>query len=227
MSVTRSVTKIPFRTTPDGARVVPDWVVSVVSDVISDYAKDGVAHLGCGSGELLECVGKICPTALRLAWGVESNPVLAAEARAQTELPIISGDPLTAAVPDVGLVIATPNDSLEQYFRRAIEIVKGTGGTAAVLGKLSFLESGRRASFHSEFKFDMRVLSERVSFCVALTCRSNVCGFQSYFRHGERRPPKCPWCGSSLRLTLTDNSAMAWFLYGPARGGRFCVVPRR
>lgn len=93
------------------------------------------------------------------------------------------------------IVMNPPFSKAVAFLERAFEAVK-FGGTVAALLRLSFLDSKGRLPFHLEHQGDMVVLSERPSFIM---------------------PDEDGGKG-------TDTATVAWFIYGPGRGGRYEVV---
>ncbi|MEO6575502.1 MAG: hypothetical protein ABIP89_16760, partial [Polyangiaceae bacterium] len=66
---------------------------------------------------------------------------------------------------DLGLVISNPPFSLAQAFvQKSLDLAKPTRATVAVLLRLAFLESKKRAKFHADNPSDVFVLTERPSF---------------------------------------------------------------
>lgn len=187
----------PAEPTPDRVeRADLDYYPTPASAVlpILPFLSPGRAVLdpACGRGELLAHFDR------RTKLGIELDPTRAADTRRAPGVKSVTcGDALVEGWPDADLVICNPpfSHSLE-FARRAVEWASsGRGRTAAILLRLSFLESEERREFHRAAPSDVYVLANRPKF------RPN--------RHGKM---------------ATDSVTCAWFVWSPGGGGRWRVL---
>lgn len=147
----------------------PGHVTRAILPLLPTHGK--VIEPGCGSGAIVQEVLRHGVRAQDMI-GIELDPELAKTSACGTVMPVIVGDYLTmsrddisSAWLDVGLIIGNPPFSLAQEFvERSLELAKSTNGTVAMLLRLAFLESKKRAAFHKANPCDVFVLSERPSF---------------------------------------------------------------
>jgi hypothetical protein len=122
------------------------------------------------------------------------------------------------------LVIMNPPFSLAlEFVQRAIAAQRPRNGTTAALLRLGMLETESRASFWRENPADLYVLSKRPSFCLSVGCKAK-CGWRANLPVDSERPKACGGCGGKASVSTTDATAYAWFVWGPARGGRWEVL---
>jgi hypothetical protein len=121
----------------------------------------------CGDGAILDAVHATWGTAPSALCGIELDETRALAVREKGYLcgarDALGPESWPAAYR--GLVVTNPPFSLaEEFVRRALTEIAPTGGTIAMLFRLAFLETAKRASFHVEHPSDVFVLSKRPSF---------------------------------------------------------------
>lgn len=165
------------------------------------------------------------------AKGLEIQPELVAEAR-KNKLLVAHRDAMGSTDwgrPDK-IIQNPPFLSAQAFVERALEEVR-PGGEVAVLLRLAFLSSQERAEFHKKHPSDVLVLPRRPSFCVVVRC-AEKCGWEITLSPEASLEPYyrgCPACIEkketvSVKVTRTDSSDYAWFVWGEGRGGRWKVL---
>ena len=132
----------------------PAWAVRAILPYLP---LNGVrVDAGCGTGAIMMCLPE-------KTIGVEVSPVHAAAARAKGHH-VVEQDFLTYEQ-NAGLVISNPPFVLaEQFIQHAHTLVAQWGGVTAMLLRLNFLASQKRAGLFSVWNPDVYVLHRRPSF---------------------------------------------------------------
>ena len=125
-----------------------------------------------------------------------------------------------------GIVVTNPPYKLAlEFVQRAIVEVP----TVAMLLRLPFLESVERQAFHQKHPADIYILSKRPSFCAVVACasgeRKKGCGWRVSLAVDAPRPKACVLCAGPTKVTTSDATAYAWFVWGTDRGGRWEIIP--
>ena len=114
------------------------------------------------------------------------------------------------------LVITNPPYSLALGFIQAA-LASGAPEIAMLL-RLNFLASMKRAAFWRVNPCDVYVLPKRPSFATFLSCKAggvsekHKCGWKASFPIGAELPKTCPKCGwYKLQTTTSDATEYAWF----------------
>jgi hypothetical protein len=212
----------------------PSWCVEAI-----------LPHLHCESSDIIDpCAGEGAILRAVDAWcrraddagrdmkyeslsGIELDDGRAATARA-AGLYVTTGDCL-ADPWSADLVITNPPFShAMEMVQRSMTIVAPRCGEVAMLLRLNWLASAKRAAFHREHPADVYILPTRPSFCASITCRrkDEGCGWHVTIGLRTARPIKCPHCGNTkLQVTTTDSIEYCWMVwsYG-CGGGRWSIL---
>jgi len=122
------------------------------------------------------------------------------------------GDEVVCLAADMGgfnVALGNPPYKLAQQFAdRCFMLSKWT----ALLLRLNFLGSEERAGWWEKHPADVYVLPNRPSFCVKAKCPN--CGTQAtYPADTKTLPALCIKCGAKNRVTRTDATEYAWFVW--------------
>lgn len=85
--------------------------------------------------------------------------------------------------------------------------------TTALLLRLNFLGSEERAEWWEKHPADVYVLPNRPSFCVKVKCPNCKTG-ATYPADTKTLPSLCLKCGAKNKITRTDATEYAWFVWG-------------
>ncbi len=153
---------------PDDFYATPSWCTRAILPVLSRLIgqtfcePDRIIDPCCGDGAILDVVAEVYPTAFRC--GVEIDPVRAAKAASRHN--VVAADALGPLrwTGNGDLVLTNPPFSLAMEFvQRAIKEA-GKGGTVAMLLRLPWLASMKRAAWLRANTPSVYVLPKRPSF---------------------------------------------------------------
>jgi SAM-dependent methyltransferase len=152
---------------PDDFYATPSWCI----DAILPHLPSGgrVLDPGCGSGAILRAIMATAPFVHADLFGVEMHEGRAEEARAlfadARKHHIETRDFLTYEGTSFDLVVGNPPFSLAMDFvERSLTLTKPFRGTVAMLLRMNWLASQKRAAFHRANPSDIYVLPRRPSF---------------------------------------------------------------
>lgn len=228
---------------PDDFYETPAWCTRIV---LQHLQRGTVLDPCCGAGAIGKVLAEEWPEQER--YGIELNEGRAVAAR---EAQIIrAGTPLKHfdkvsncdyLNTEVGLGVhdgplcKAPLIVTNPPFKLALEFAKkaiAEADTVAFLLRLNWLASEGRRAFHAENPSDLIVLPRRPSF--AQFCSCTVCKWKATLPASAPRPPWCPECFESagahsvgkspIKVSTTDSTEYAWFIWGKGRGGRYKVA---
>jgi hypothetical protein len=117
------------------------------------------------------------------------------------------------------------------FVERALHLVSQAPGSVrmvAALLRLPWLASAGRAAFHKANPAHILVLSKRPEFCMSCSCGASPrCKWTETRAMKDARPKACGGCGGKARITTTDATDYAWFLWGVNDGAERQIVPSR
>jgi hypothetical protein len=127
------------------------------------------------------------------------------------------------------VAISNPPYSIaEPIIRRSLE----AADWVVMLLRSNFLGSEERAAWLRECPPDVYQLPNRPSFAQSVKCVASIftygadgeptsktigCGWQVTLPLTAWRPESCPLCGGKVRVTTTDATEYAWFVWPPER----------
>jgi hypothetical protein len=188
---------------------------------------------GCGTGAILQAA-RTHGFPSHCLVGLEMHHDRAHESR-RNGFEVSTCDALRFPWPDATVVVQNPPFSLAMEF-----IEWGLAWMAddrrremAVLIRLNFMASAKRAAFWRKHPADLYVLSSRPSFCLSIKCVSgrptrpglNVpCVWHTTLDVDAERPNRCPGCDGKIRVTTSDATDYCWAVWGPHRGNRWSIL---
>jgi hypothetical protein len=208
----------------DDYYITPAWCVKAIWPKLERFSTclDPCA----GEGRLLVALQDLAPSAMYR--GIELDEERATLCAAQNGIGCVHADALAPIAnawrfPNLhtpyDLVIMNPPYSLALGFIQAA--LASDAAEVAVLLRLNFLASNKRAKFWREHPCDVYVLPKRPSFAVFLSCKGKVsatpmqwepCIWKASFPVGAELPRECPMCGSPKLIKCTsDATEYAWF----------------
>lgn len=233
---------------PDDHYETPAWCVRA----LLPYLQRGKVLDPCaGNGAIGRVLAEVWPEQER--YGIEIDDARSLEAR-DAQILRADGTPLRAfdrvfrgdyldlkihddwIMPDTrrtgpapSLIITNPPFKLAlEFAKKALEEAE----TVAFLLRLNWLASAERRPFHREHPSDIVVLPRRPSF--AQFCSCTVCAWKATFSPTAPRPQWCPECARSagghsvgknpVKVSTTDSTEYAWFIWGEGRGNRYVVA---
>jgi hypothetical protein len=124
-----------------------------------------------------------------------------------------------------GFIGEPPAVSISNYpFSLAVEFIerglKSNIPYVISLLRLNFLGTEDRNAFFRGNMPDIHVIPDRVSFAKSISCFRNKkgCTYARIVPLTARIPKACPKCGFKLRVSSSDSSEYAWYVWGPERG---------
>lgn len=122
------------------------------------------------------------------------------------------------------VIIGNPPYNLAAAFMaRAIEIANlRPRSVVALLMRVGFLETKKRATVHKADPSRVSILSERPSFCHSFKCGD--CKVQKNMPRDVDKM-NCPECDKKMSKTVTDATAYAWFTWGDGKEGTWNLLP--
>lgn len=205
----------------DDFYTTPAWCVKAIWPKLSAFSTclDPCA----GEGRLLMALQDLASSPMYR--GIELDAERATLCAAQNGIGCVSGDALVNPAdwlfPNLhrpyDLVIMNPPYSLALEFIQAA--LASDAAETAVLLRLNFLASAKRAKFWREHPCDVYVLPKRPSFAVFMSCKKSPveivhgpCGWKASFATDAPLPSKCPQCGNpTLTKCTSDATEYAWF----------------
>lgn len=113
----------------------------------------------------------------------------------------------------------------QQFADRCFQLASQT----ALLLRLNFLGSEERWSWWKRHPADIYILPNRPSFCVKVKCVVEACGRRETYGPDEKLPSFCLACHGKLRVTRTDATEYAWFVWHgqkrPSRVHHLALTP--
>jgi hypothetical protein len=224
---------------PDDFYETPAWCVRALLPYLQ---RGDVFDPCCGNGAIGRVLAEEWPELNR--YGVEINEERFRQAEASQILRadgtplrafdnVFHGDyleqPITRRIP---LIITNPPFKLAlEFAQRAIK----EADTVAFLLRLNWLASETRRAFHAANPCDLIVMPRRPSF--AQFCSCTVCAWKATLPASAPRPQWCPECARSagghsvgkspIKVSTTDSTEYAWFVWGPGRGNYYEVAGNR
>lgn len=220
----------------DDYYATPDWVSDGLLSKLSLDGDRWFIDCGCGDGAIL---GRAIANGVAPGYciGIEIDGGRAGIARQRyTESAILDGDFLTNKADDYlarlsyepttkagsYLIVGNPPYSLAiEFAKRALELAaKRPGSVVALLLRLGFLETPKRAAFHVEHPSHLYVLPKRPSFCHSFTCKPCSKGRDKPLRRNMPTTVsklECPECGKNMSKTTSDATGYAWFVWGDGK----------
>jgi hypothetical protein len=191
-----------------------------------------------GEGAIFDGLGM--PTTQ--AVGLELDPGRAATARAKGyAVEVVDALDRDLLWPSSSVVVTNPPYTLaEPFIWRALGHV-GEAGTVAMLLRLNFLAGKKRGHLWATHrKPDVFVLDRRPSFAASVSCaRGSVseesgnvvvvtpvdpCGWRVMLESKAPRPKRCPACGAKVKVSTSDATEYAWFVWAPWATGAWHVL---
>jgi hypothetical protein len=127
------------------------------------------------------------------------------------------------------IVVANPPFKTAMAFveRAVSEVVEGKKRAAAFLLRVNWLESEARAAFHRAHPADLYILSKRPSFVWSFSCAAK-CGWCEIVKPGSDVPKTCSQCGAGVKVTKSDATGYAWWVWGMGPAGQnrgtWCIL---
>lgn len=185
---------------------------------------------GCGTGAILQAA-RTHGFPSHCLVGLEMHHDRAHDAR-RNGFEVSTCDALQSDWPDATVVVQNPPFSLAMEFIQAGIAWMADDGIRemAVLIRLNFMASAKRAAFWRKHPADLYVLSSRPSFCLSIQCvqsdRSlNIgCRWHVTLDVDAERPKKCPDCGGKIRVTTSDATDYCWAVWSRHRGNRWSIL---
>jgi hypothetical protein len=209
---------------PDDFYETPSWATLAILHRLERV--ESILDPCCGRGAILDTVQSLWPGAYCRGIEIDESRANIANRRGHN---VHLRDALSdEAWPSTSLVLTNPPFSLAMpIIQRALRECPRVD--KAFLLRLDFLATVGRAAFHRTHPSDVHVLPRRPAFCASITCigpkgSKSGCGWHVTQEVDAPRPAKCSGCGDRLRVTTTDSSEYAWFVWGPARGGRWAIL---
>jgi hypothetical protein len=234
---------------PDDFYETPAWCVRA----LLPYLQRGtVLDPCCGNGAIGRVLAEEWPEQER--YGIEIDETRAGEAKA-SQILRADGTPMRAfdkvsncdylktqvvdqlpnervVLKPAPLIITNPPFKLALEF--ATKAIKDAD-TVAFLLRLNWLASETRRAFHAANPSDLVIMPRRPSF--AQFCSCTVCAWKATLPASAERPSWCPECiksagghsvgKSPIKVSTTDSTEYAWFVWGPGRGGRYEIAGNR
>ncbi len=209
----------------------PSWCVDALVEHLHIPAGSTVLDPCCGDGAILDAlkVHGHRPVGLELHLGRLKVSGLAHEVVHRNALDaarwVMPGSPIGAVVTN------PPYKDAAKFVERALHegFAKGAGQVAMLL-RLGFAASAKRAAFHNANPARMLVLSSRPSFARSVKCvkPKKECGWGSLWSAIGPVPPACPDCGAKVKVaSATDSADYAWFVWSELHAdARWRVIAR-
>lgn len=219
---------------PDDFYETPAWCVRALLPYLQ---RGDVLDPCCGNGAIGRVLAEEWSRFNR--YGIEINEGRYLEAAASTVLHKRDGVDVVSrtfdnvthedylALPSVAripLIVTNPPFKLALEF--ATKALK-EADTVAFLLRLNWLASETRRKFHEANPCDLIVMPRRPSFAQFCSCgKSPNCGWKATLPASEPRPSHCN-CGGPIKVSTTDSTEYAWFVWGPGRGNRYEIAGNR
>ena len=222
---------------PDDFFKTPAWCTRAILGHLCPDVEDTDLQLldpCCGTGAILEAARDFAFSTSPV--GLELHPGRAEEARSRG-LRVITCDALKCDWPDADAVVINPPYALAMNFIEAGLAWLHEEREMAVLLRLCFMASAKRAAFWKARPADLYVLSERPSFCMSVKCKSmppahpnwieGGCRWQATLSADAERPKKCAHCEGKVSITTSDAADYMWAVFGAGRTQRRWEVLRK
>jgi hypothetical protein len=147
----------------DDAYMTPPWAVQAILPHL--WHPTTVLEPSCGDGAILRACRDAWPLATIHGTDIRPEAVASVEAAGFRATALDFLDAIPARFEEPALVITNPPYSYALDFcRYALEVVDQRCGQVAMLLRLAFIASQKRAPFHRRFPSDVYVLPRRPSF---------------------------------------------------------------
>ena len=214
----------------DDHYVTPDWCVDALWPKLGAY--ETCLDPCAGEGRILLALQT--HAASPMYRGIEIDEERATLCATQNGIGCVVGDAFTARGKECSdpwktpgtnqpydLIVTNPPYSLALEFLQTA-IASGAKEIAMLL-RLNFLSSGKRARFWRSNPCEVLVLPKRPSFAAFLSCKVDLskddekgCGWKASFPTDAELPKACPVCGNpGLTKCTSDATEYAWFHFKP------------
>jgi predicted RNA methylase len=206
----------------------PAWCVEALFDQIlpSEHALEIMSVLDpcCGRGAILD----VARSRNIATYGIEIDKERANFARVGGHY-VTHGDALVSEwEPCDAIVTNPPFFAAIEFIENALHERTQYRCTLALLLRLNFLGSAKRAAFHKKYPANLHVMTKRPSFGLRVGCKAKKteCQWHEMIQRDQKPRKTCPVCGSAVSAReATDSIEYAWFVWpAEGKGGKWALL---